>query len=345
MEDNVIQKTLDLWSSGNLRESCIFLKKANDPVIIKNSTLLARYLYNSGYNSIANEILKSLPEIDYDVESKAFLNYTYGFIDYEINQNFTKAKAYFIKSDLYCEKCKACEDILILRFANNWRLGMILNSEKEYHDSKRKFEISKDIAQSLDNNHLVNIYLLSQVWVNFYQNDFSSAYNNLFSALFLHTPKKNLDYLNSELIYSLACIEQKTDRKLIHIFNTYQKTNEIFNKIGHGYISNPFEGSKRIYLSDKMHLVYLNHNQVFNKKERIGANQQEVFAKFGMTPKCKICGCTEDLTIDHIIPQNWGGSNDIKNLRVLCRSCNSKKGDLFTKNDYDAYTLLKRNFI
>ena len=32
-----------------------------------------------------------------------------------------------------------------------------------------------------------------------------------------------------------------------------------------------------------------------------------------------------DLTIDHIVPQKFGGSNAVLNLQVLCRSCNSKK--------------------
>lgn len=32
-----------------------------------------------------------------------------------------------------------------------------------------------------------------------------------------------------------------------------------------------------------------------------------------------------DLTIDHIIPRKYGGTNAITNLQVMCRSCNSSK--------------------
>jgi hypothetical protein len=39
------------------------------------------------------------------------------------------------------------------------------------------------------------------------------------------------------------------------------------------------------------------------------------------------CGLQEDLTIDHIVPLSKGGSDDLSNLRLLCRKHNSKKGD------------------
>ena len=39
--------------------------------------------------------------------------------------------------------------------------------------------------------------------------------------------------------------------------------------------------------------------------------------------KCDICGKSEDLTIDHVIPQCVERNNSMRNLRVLCRRCNS----------------------
>lgn len=42
---------------------------------------------------------------------------------------------------------------------------------------------------------------------------------------------------------------------------------------------------------------------------------------------CPDCGArTQDLTVDHIRPIARGGSHELTNLRVLCRSCNSRKG-------------------
>ena len=42
---------------------------------------------------------------------------------------------------------------------------------------------------------------------------------------------------------------------------------------------------------------------------------------------CKHCGTDDKLTLDHIIPVSKGGEDKFDNLQVLCRSCNSIKGD------------------
>lgn len=45
--------------------------------------------------------------------------------------------------------------------------------------------------------------------------------------------------------------------------------------------------------------------------------------------RCKACGRSADdgikLTVDHKIPVDWGGTNDIKNLLTLCDECNRGK--------------------
>jgi len=52
--------------------------------------------------------------------------------------------------------------------------------------------------------------------------------------------------------------------------------------------------------------------------------RKKVFARDGRV--CKNCGLSEDLTLDHIIPEINGGQTSFDNLQVLCRKCNSSKG-------------------
>jgi 5-methylcytosine-specific restriction endonuclease McrA len=52
--------------------------------------------------------------------------------------------------------------------------------------------------------------------------------------------------------------------------------------------------------------------------------REETLKKYGR--KCVICGSTENLQIDHIIPVISNGTNDADNLQVLCKACNTSKG-------------------
>ena len=69
------------------------------------------------------------------------------------------------------------------------------------------------------------------------------------------------------------------------------------------------------------------HSSRGKEWERI---RQVVLANFGyqcigMYPA--ICEVDQHLSVDHIIAKNNGGTDDIENLQVLCRRCNSKKQD------------------
>ena len=44
--------------------------------------------------------------------------------------------------------------------------------------------------------------------------------------------------------------------------------------------------------------------------------------------KCVLCDSREFLQFDHIYPRSKGGSDEAENLRILCRTCNTKRGNL-----------------
>ena len=60
----------------------------------------------------------------------------------------------------------------------------------------------------------------------------------------------------------------------------------------------------------------------------------DVFKKFGETPKCYLTGDDIDLNrprtyqFDHIIPRSRGGSNDIDNLGICTKQANHSKSDM-----------------
>lgn len=63
------------------------------------------------------------------------------------------------------------------------------------------------------------------------------------------------------------------------------------------------------------------HKRPYIPKEVVGF----VYMRDG--GRCRECGCTKDLHIDHIIPLSKGGSSEPENLQILCKKCNLKHGN------------------
>ena len=62
-----------------------------------------------------------------------------------------------------------------------------------------------------------------------------------------------------------------------------------------------------------------------HKKKKIGLRLRlDVYKRDGYC--CLICCSSEDLSLDHIIPESKGGVSTIDNLQTLCRHCNAVKG-------------------
>ncbi len=62
--------------------------------------------------------------------------------------------------------------------------------------------------------------------------------------------------------------------------------------------------------------------------------------------RCRVCGTSSNLQIDHVIPIDRGGTNDIRNLQILCGRCNLQKGvNIISEQSYkEGYIIIDEQF-
>lgn len=65
------------------------------------------------------------------------------------------------------------------------------------------------------------------------------------------------------------------------------------------------------------------------RRREIQVNYDHLFVTVGRRDsfRCQGCGTSDNLQIDHKIPLDYDGSNDLDNLQLLCGPCNSRKGN------------------
>lgn len=56
---------------------------------------------------------------------------------------------------------------------------------------------------------------------------------------------------------------------------------------------------------------------------------------------CNYCGSPDNLALDHIFPQKYGGQDNAENLIFACKSCNSSKG----KKDLMEWMIFRGQFL
>jgi len=86
------------------------------------------------------------------------------------------------------------------------------------------------------------------------------------------------------------------------------------------------ERKKQLKRLVKKELIESGHIQRETKRVPIPQDiQDRVWVRDG--GKCVICGRTENLEFDHIIPFSKGGANTYRNLQLLCEKCNREKSN------------------
>lgn len=70
-------------------------------------------------------------------------------------------------------------------------------------------------------------------------------------------------------------------------------------------------------------------HEVRRVRRSAGKNRKKLLAalKNERENKCVDCGSENNLTVDHVLPVTYGGTNDLFNLQLFCKKCNSGIGN------------------
>ena len=73
------------------------------------------------------------------------------------------------------------------------------------------------------------------------------------------------------------------------------------------------------------------YNKIPRRLRRVPNIQAKIerLAKRDGGKKCRYCGATENLTIDHVIPISVCKINEDRNWQILCLKCNTEKADKY----------------
>jgi hypothetical protein len=86
-------------------------------------------------------------------------------------------------------------------------------------------------------------------------------------------------------------------------------------------------GNRRRLQLEKAHALQAMTQELAPKAKREPIRQEVKIAVWQRDGgRCVACGSNEELEFDHIIPLAMGGANTLRNLQLLCATCNRRKG-------------------
>ena len=358
MSGGFLKKTLSaysqesLFSSGkfeNLERRLLTSIKRNHVYSEEDciqASCIARYYCLHGNLALGKEYL---PELNYcnafSERCKFYVYFAHAQISYEIDNDLKKSYQLYNLAEKYGKNSKDV-NVRQMMVGVYWRLGTIAAYYGLSNYSTRCFEKSLFYSKEEITGLAYAIYSLSQVWYHFANQRYIKSLEIIFSIFFQVKDLSKLEYLKTEFLFAFALCEIRLSQKETYIY--VAKTLEIVEKnlcyIGRGNVYIPYLGVLKpqtyydVMIEEKGR-IYPPTNKYTSVKEL--AELCEI------VPICEKCGCKDlnELTVDHIIPRKYGGSNYDKNLRILCRKCNSQKSSNIMTFDNNAYLKLKKGLI
>lgn len=163
----------------------------------------------------------------------------------------------------------------------------------------------------------VNIKDLTELENVFQNGEFLSENCKLFKRDYLHLYENKITQKIEDYNKKLEEEELEREREQIK-FEVLESENKKKEKERLRTLKHEIE--KELFESGELNLL------LESKRERIPQDVMDiVWNRDG--GKCVLCGKSEKLEFDHIIPFSKGGSNTYRNLQLLCENCNRVKSN------------------
>lgn len=162
-----------------------------------------------------------------------------------------------------------------------------------------------DLHELMSKNYGIVVYPYETDGIKIYYDQKEVAYLHIRQQWILfHSNSKYLIYKNGDRLFPNCRVE-----------GSFPRMWKVCNK---EYIDN------FINFLDKLEIITFSVMEEHSRNIPTTVRQQVWDRDKG---KCCICGSDKDICFDHIIPYSLGGTScDAKNIQLLCRTCNLKKG-------------------
>lgn len=143
------------------------------------------------------------------------------------------------------------------------------------------------------------------------ESELMSEIKEILSSEMKYSDRYGIQYLENETFIKISDVLSKMRRLKMLVGDEYHTIFEIY---------------KSYYKNGIKYKNLLANEPRYIAQKFIGKKEVRKFI-FERDKACLRCGSSDYLSIDHIIPVNKNGLNEIDNLQTLCRSCNSWKSD------------------
>jgi hypothetical protein len=353
--DGLVERLHNQWANGQVVQVLTDLRRRVDSTrdISQKATFLAllgRFYAQSGYSKKAAEVFQSKElngSYPLDLVTEFWSSISRAYFEYQIKRDFQFSKV-LLQRAIQAGQHLPSHDIQVLVTSAHWRLSGIELSRNRMDLFREHQDIALSRAIDEKSSHEVGIVRLSRGYAWLAQDFPNRAYDEFLQGLYcvgydgIPVPH----FLHAELMLGLVLAQSRIRahepimNDAVDEFTALLRIREAFSK-GTSQFVTPYSKFRAIDPLVVSETLLKGSPSLRSKAQRI--RRKSVRDLPDSTVRiCLFCEGHVDLTIDHVMPRAWGGTEWIGNLRVLCRTCNSRRKDSFAYRDIDGYARLMR---